>query len=226
MAFFEILSGLGNIASAGASVASLFKDQSFDPYQNPALIRQMQSARMSELFAKWTANPNSKAFKNLEAVEREKIQQDLIGTIRDRMRMERVSQARGDPSSLVNPERRDESRFRALLGEYERSKIQARDMARQYLLTASQGQAAASGAFAGPAGTIGEANVMNYRTGLDQQAAQIDALGSLPRALEDFIKIFQGGGGPSRGGFGAAMGARSGGGAGGQVYNVNPYYRR
>lgn len=220
MAFFEILSGLGSLASAGAGVASLFKDQSFNPYENnPALIGMLRANKMAELFAKWAAMPNSQAFKNLEGLEREKIQAGFISSLRDIMRMNAVERARGGAGFGINPERRDEARYRAQLEANEAAKSNARTTARQYLLTAAQGQAAAAQGYGPAAGILGDASMFNFKTGIEQQDATIRALEGLPQALQDFVNIFQGQ--PSRGGFGTAMGARSG-----TVPNVNPYYSR
>jgi len=221
MAFFELLGSIGNIASAGASLYNIISPPKYDVYNNPALMRMMKANQMAELFSKWAAQPNSRAFKNLEGIERERIQSGFIQSVQDIMRSDRAARARGDAGFGVNPERRDEAKYRAVLEANEASKSQARQMARDYLLAGATGQAAAAQGYGGAATMIDQGNLAIARDESARRDALAMQMGSLPETLQQLFSLFQGRTQPTRGGFGAAMGARSG-----AAYNTNPYYSR
>ncbi len=145
----------------------------------PILQSMIDAAEASRVYAQAAADPSSKFFVNLAGMEEERLRRDFMSNLRQILVSHRRARARGAPGFGINPERRDESRYRAIITFFEEAKDKARQLARQMLLQASQASAGAAGSF-GPAvnafGTYGgyEAN---------RQAGLGEAIGSLGAKL-------------------------------------------
>ena len=124
---FGFLSDVGNIVQGAAGIASLFGDRD-EPEANQQASRAINEAIK---LAKASANPNSRAFKNLVALEEESNRLSAIKAIQDFLKQNQRNIARGGISGVVNPERRDESVMKALARSFvdarERARIQARN---------------------------------------------------------------------------------------------------
>ncbi|MGI9506326.1 MAG: hypothetical protein ACR2RE_25065, partial [Geminicoccaceae bacterium] len=95
---------------------------------------------------------------------------------------------RGDPAFLVNPERRDESRSRALLHAFQRAGEAARLEARNTLLGASR-------AAAGAAGAGGQIASLDQAVKQQQHEGKLIGLGAIGPALTELFKGIDFGGG-------------------------------
>ena len=107
-------------------------------------------------FAKAAADPTSARFKNLAALFEEIDRRRSVEAIQRSMRESQRARARGDVGFAVNPERRDESRYKALANAFMRAKEQSRLEARDTLMGASRAATGAAGAYPVATGYAGE----------------------------------------------------------------------
>ena len=107
-------------------------------------------------FAYAAADPESARFKNLAALFEEIDRRRSVETIQRTMRESQRARARGDVGFAINPERRDESRYRALANAFMRAKEQSRLEARDTLMSAARAATGAAGAYPVATGYAGE----------------------------------------------------------------------
>lgn len=136
-----------DLAASGAQLAQAFGGRGESGESKSA----RKSAKQARKLAAAAADPTSKRFQNLSGLYDEENRQDLIAAIDRVMRVSARARARGDTQFGINPERRDESRYRALAQAFLDSKQAARREARDTLLAASQGITGSAGAL--PVGT-------------------------------------------------------------------------
>lgn len=124
-----------NLATAGAQIYSAHKGQK----ESKASKRAQEAASASRGLAEAAADPTSSRFKNLEALFAEANRRASLEAIDRTMKLSNRARARGDIGFAVNPERRDESRYKALADTFILGKERARDEARRTLLGSAQG---------------------------------------------------------------------------------------
>lgn len=155
MAFFQflqqaapVIGQLGGIATAGKGIFDLFtRDR--DVYEEiPSLAEMLNAANASRVYAQAAGDPTSPHFKNLSALFDEENRRNVVAAIRQIQRENARSIARGDPAVGINPERRDESRAKAIAQLFQLSKERSRDETRSQLINASGASARAAGSFA------------------------------------------------------------------------------
>ncbi len=139
-----------DLASSGLELAQMFGGRAESGESKSA----RRSAKEARRLASAAADPTSERFQNLSGLYDEENRRDLISAIDRIMRVSARARARGDTGFAVNPERRDESRYRALATAFMESKEASRREARDTLLASSRGITQSAGAL--PIGT-GEA---------------------------------------------------------------------
>lgn len=131
-------SAVSGLAGQAGSIYSLF--QRPNPYKDiPALQQMINDAASSREYMNASVNPEHPFFKNLSALTAEKLQEQAAKTIRELMIQDRRGRARGESGSLINPERRDESRMQALARAFMDARAKSQEMARASLENAAQG---------------------------------------------------------------------------------------
>jgi hypothetical protein len=100
------------------------------PYP-PGYEQTLQAQSNANTYLAASADPSSPYFKNLMEVEEQRQRGDLVSSIQDIIR---ANQARGGRGAFVNPERRDETVWRALMQGFREAGFRSREMARNRLL--------------------------------------------------------------------------------------------
>lgn len=155
MAFFEFLKTaapligqVGGAVTAGKGIFDLFTRER-DVYEEiPSLVEMLNAANASRVYAQAAGDPTSPYFKNLSGQFDEENRRNVVAAIRQIQRENSRAIARGDPAFGIAPERRDESRAKAVAQLFQLSKERARDETRNQLLGASGASARAAGSFA------------------------------------------------------------------------------
>lgn len=131
-----------DLATSGLELAQAFGGRGESRESKSA----RKSAKQARKLAAAAADPTSARFQNLSGLYDEENRRDLVSAIDRIMRVSARARARGDTQFGVNPERRDESRYRALAQAFMNSKEAARREARDTLLAASRGITGSAGA--------------------------------------------------------------------------------
>lgn len=172
---FDFLKSAGDIVSGVSGIASLFGDKD-EPQASKASSKALAEAIA---MAKASADPNSKQFKNLVALEEQSLREAAVRQITDYLKQNQRNVARGGISGIVNPERRDEAVMQSLARAFQGAQQIARDSARQTLTNAAGVLTGAGQGLYAPAviqNTIADQNI-NRRASLGQAIGE--GLGSL-----------------------------------------------
>lgn len=180
---FDFLKSAGDLVSGAAGIASLFGDKD-EPEASKA-----SSAALKEAIAlaKASANPNSKAFKNLVALEEQNLREAAVRQITEYLKQNQRNVARGGISGIVNPERRDEAVMQGLARAFQGAKQTARDSARSTLTNAAGALTGAGQGLYAPSviqNTIADQNI-NRRASLGQAIGE--GLGSFGGILNEWF---------------------------------------
>ena len=144
---FEFLKGVGDLIQAGAGVYSLFDRP--DPYRDiPTLQPMLAEIERAKTYEAAALNPESAMARNLSAIFAEADRKAAVKESMGELLRRRRELARGGVAGGINPERRDESRFRALLEMFDMVRDRAREKAVGSLQTAAQGARANVSAYA------------------------------------------------------------------------------
>ncbi len=179
----ENASGIGDIIGGLAGIFG--GERNRDPFDEiPTLQSFIDAKERARQYSEAAADPDSTFFKNQASLYDELNRKDLVGAINKIMLQNRRSKARGGSGFGVNPERRDESRYRALITGFQDAKIKSRLQARDTLFKlAGQANTQAQG-FLDASGTFERFGDANY--GMRQN--QLQALGDLPGQIGKLFK--------------------------------------
>lgn len=163
-----------NLATAGAQIYSAYQGQK----ESRASQEAGDAARSSRGLAEAASDPTSDRFKNLEALFTEANRRASQEAIDRTIRTSNRARARGDTGFAINPERRDESRYKATIEAMILGKERARDEARRTLLGSSAGVGAAGrGQPVGSSEARQGSNFDRKITALSSMAPFIEAMG-------------------------------------------------
>ncbi len=175
MSLFDMFEDGAKLIGAGVGLYNLF-----DKPEPPAALRQAEEAAIaSRRYADAAANPDSPEFKNLAALEEQKIKNDLVASIEEIMKANRRAAATGRVGFSVNPERRDEFRAQAVARAFADAGERAKRLASDKLLAAANAASRSAMAFSPVI------NSQMYMGALDRQRrgdfleATQDAIGSV-----------------------------------------------
>ena len=130
---FGFLKDVGDLVTGVSGIAGLFGDKD-EPRASQAGEDALNEAIR---LAKASADPNSKAFRNLVALEDEALRSAAVRQIPDYLKQAQGSRARGGFGGFVNPERRDETVMKALARSFQDAQDVARGNARATLQNAA-----------------------------------------------------------------------------------------
>lgn len=184
-------SALGGIGAGVSAISGLFgKGKAKLPAE------AVEASRLQSSLLRGLTGGNSPEFNNMVQSEANNSRAALLKAVNEIVRQNRRSATRGPVGVLINPDRRDESIARALMGVYENENDRARAQARQTAM-------AALGGAGGVANTalnmqrVGEQNRIDRMTG---RAQGFQAAGQgIARGADAFGQIMSalGGGAPS-----------------------------
>lgn len=137
---FQWLSDTADIAGGAAQIARAFKGRKESKASKDARKAAKQSGRL----AGYAADPTSQPFRNLAGTYDRENRASLIQAVNRIMKENARDKARGGVGFGINPERRDESRYKALARSFMDSREASRREARDTLLAGSQGLAGAA----------------------------------------------------------------------------------
>jgi hypothetical protein len=132
---FDWISDVADIAGSGAQIARAFGGRK----ESKASKESRRSAKQARAYAQAAADPTSAPFRNLAGQYDRENRQALIQAIDRIMRDNAREKARGGVGFGINPERRDESRYKALARQFMDSREASRREARDTLLAAGGG---------------------------------------------------------------------------------------
>jgi hypothetical protein len=89
-------------------------------------------------FAAAAADPRSAMYKAATEEEASPLRSQALAGIENMYKIARRAKARGDMSSIVNPERRDETRSRAIMQAFEQASVLGRQQAQSRLTNAAK----------------------------------------------------------------------------------------
>jgi hypothetical protein len=139
MDWSQIFQLVGALGKTGAGVYSAFQKQPLPP----GFAEASQAASNANTYAQASLDPSSPYFRNIAEGEEQRLRGDLVTSIQEIIRANLARQGKG---AFVNPERRDETVWRALTQGFRDAGMRARELARSRLMElsgASRGQAAA-----------------------------------------------------------------------------------
>lgn len=154
---FNWLSDTADIVGGGVQIARAFEGRK----QSKASKDARRAARKAGKYAEYAADPTSVPFRNLAGQYDTENRRSLVEAVNRIMKENAREKARGGVGFGINPERRDESRYKALARSFMESRESARREARNTLLGASQG-------------LTGSARAQPVPTGEYRQAANFD----------------------------------------------------
>lgn len=140
------------------------------------------AAKRAAKLAEKAGDPTSARFKNLESLFNERHRRELVQAIDKVMRVASRAKARGGAGFAINPERRDESRYKALATAFMEAKDRSRIDARNTLLGQSQALQGAAKSY--PVGYGEQRDQGNY----DLESGANSAIGPFARGVRD---VFQ-----------------------------------
>lgn len=132
---FEWLSDTADIAGGGAQIYRAFAGRG----ESKASKQARKAAKRAGRYATAAADPTSVPFRNLAGQYDTENRRALVQAVNRIMKENARERARGGVGFGVNPERRDESRYKALARSFMESRENARREARNTLLGAAQG---------------------------------------------------------------------------------------
>jgi len=132
---FEWLSDTADVVGGGAQIARAFKGRG----ESKASKQARKAAKRAGRYATAAADPTSEPFRNLAGQYDTENRRALVQAVNRIMKENARERARGGVGFGINPERRDESRYKALARSFMESRENARREARNTLLGASQG---------------------------------------------------------------------------------------
>lgn len=123
----SIINLIGALGKTGAGIGMAFQKQGLPPgFQEAAQANANANTYMAA-----SLDPNSAYFRNIAETEEQRQRGDLINSIQSIIR---ANLARGGRGAFVNPERRDETVWRALTQGFRDAGMRAREIARSRLL--------------------------------------------------------------------------------------------
>lgn len=132
---FEWLSDTADIVGGGAQIARAFQGRR----ESGASKEARRAAKKAAKYSAAAADPTSTPFRNLAGQYDTENRRSMVEAINRIMKENAREKARGGVGFGINPERRDESRYKALARSFMESRESARREARNTLLGASQG---------------------------------------------------------------------------------------
>lgn len=120
--------GIGALGSLASSLGGLFGGKQ----KIPAGVQEAANIQSSIL--RGLTGGNSPEYNNMVQAERDNARTALLKAINEIVRQNRRSMTRGPAGLLINPDRRDESIARALMGVYENENDRAKAAAKQTAL--------------------------------------------------------------------------------------------
>lgn len=127
MDWSSIIQLIGALGKTGAGIGMAFQKQGLPPGFQEA----MQSQSDANTYLAASNDPNSAYFRNIAETEEQKQRGDLLSSIQSIIR---ANLARGGRGAFVNPERRDETVWRALTQGFREAGMRSREIARERLL--------------------------------------------------------------------------------------------
>lgn len=127
------LKDVADLGKLGMGAFALLKSDD----EPEGLDELIAAARESQRYTQAAVNPDDPMFQRLAAAEEEAMTRDFAGAIRQIMNQNQRARARGTAGFFNNQERRDESVARAMAAHNVTVKDQARNNARNYLLSAA-----------------------------------------------------------------------------------------
>lgn len=158
----SLIQMIGALGKTGAGIGMAFQKQPLPPgFQEAAQANANANTYMSA-----SLDPSSAYFRNIAESEEQNQRGDLINSIQSIIR---ANLARGGRGAFVNPERRDETVWRALTQGFRDAGMRAREIARTRLLEMAGASRSGAAAY-GPMMQYGALNQMINRA---NQAAGI-----------------------------------------------------
>lgn len=158
----NIISLIANLGKSGVGIGKAFEKQPLPP----GYAEAMQAQSDANTYMRASLDPSSAYFRNLADTEEQKQRGDLINSVYSIIR---ANLAHGGRGAFVNPERRDETVWRALTQGFRDAGMRARELARSRLLEMA-GASRTGAASYGPMMQYGALNQMINRA---NQAAGI-----------------------------------------------------
>lgn len=177
----DLVSVIAGLGKTGAGIANAFQKQ---PYP-PGFQEAMQAQHNANTYLAASADPSSPYFRNIAEGEEQRMRGDLVSSIQEIIRANLARQGRG---AFVQPERRDETVWRALIQGFRDAGMRSRELARTRLLQMSGASSAMADNFRGPMAIGAEINRMNRNARLAGTAGSFDALGAFGSMLKPGTK--------------------------------------
>jgi len=178
MDFTALIQTIPALAKLGAGFAASQKE-----YPYPAGMDQaMQALANANAYTSDAMNPNSANFKNVAEGERLAGRLSLIDAIRTIVRQNNVAAAKGIGPVSINPERRDETVWRALTRGYMDNQVAARNRAREFLLNAARASRQNAAGYS-------PMMVMGDRVNAFNRASSMGGTNALLTGIERFAKV-------------------------------------
>lgn len=183
MDFSALIQAVPALAKLGAGFAASQKD-----YPYPAGMEQaMQALVNANAYTADAMNPNSANFKNVEEGERLAGRLNLIDAIRTIISQNNIAAAKGVGPVSINPERRDETVWRALTRGYLDNRTAARNRARAFLLNAARASRQNAAGYS-PLMVMGDrVNAFNRASSMGGTNALMTGLGEFAKILPDMF---------------------------------------
>jgi len=184
-------SALGGLGAGASALSGLFGSKKVKLPAEAVEAQRIQSSMLRGL-----TGGNSPEFNNMVQQEASNSRSALVKAVNDIVRQNRRAMTRGPAGVLVNPDRRDESIARALMGVYENEDDRARAKARQ----TAMGILGQAGGVANTAMGMQQAGQDSRRLGMADRATGFQVAGQgLSRGADAFGQIMSalGGGAPS-----------------------------
>lgn len=122
----DLIRVIGTLGKAGAGMATAFSRQ---PYP-PGMMEAMQASDWANQYARASLDPSHPYFRAAAETEEQRQRGDLVTAIQDIIRANLARRG----GAFVNPERRDETVWTALVRGFREAGLRAREMARNRLL--------------------------------------------------------------------------------------------
>lgn len=161
----QLIQLFGALGKAGTGIGMAFQKQPLPPgFQEAA-----QSASNANTYMAASADPSSPYFRNIADLEEQKMRGDLVSTIQEIIR---ANLAKGGRGAFVNPERRDETVWRALTQGFRDAGMRARELARTRLMEMAGGARQQSAAY----GPMMQYGFLNQAMNRGNQAAGVGGI--------------------------------------------------
>lgn len=197
----EIIKLIGALGGAGTGIGMAFQKQGYPP----GYMESMAAANAASTYANASLDPNSPYYRNIAETEELRGRGDLITAIRQMVMSDASRRARG--LATINPERRDETIWGALVKGFAEAGLRAREMARARLLEMAAAQRGIASSYAPmmqagfltdalnrgtrAAGTAGAFDtVMKLGDWIGQKDKKTKGVQSTPSAYRDDLGIY------------------------------------